>query len=89
MSFPAILVLEDGSIFDGVGFGIEKIEIGEIVFNTGMVGYTEALTDPSYNGQLLTLTYPLVGNYGIPDPKITDEDGISKFVEWYKSFVKR
>ena len=46
-----------------------------------MVGYTEALTDPSYNGQLLTLTYPLVGNYGIPDPKITDEDGISKYFE--------
>ena len=46
-----------------------------------MVGYTEALTDPSYNGQLLTLTYPLVGNYGIPDPKVTDEDGISKYFE--------
>ena len=46
-----------------------------------MVGYTEALTDPSYNGQILTLTYPLVGNYGIPDPSIADEDGISKFFE--------
>ena len=46
-----------------------------------MVGYTEALTDPSYNGQILTLTYPLVGNYGIPDPSIADDDGISKFFE--------
>ncbi|MDC4212377.1 MAG: glutamine-hydrolyzing carbamoyl-phosphate synthase small subunit [Candidatus Nitrosopumilus limneticus] len=54
---------------------------GEIVFNTGMVGYTEALTDPSYNGQLLTLTYPLVGNYGVPDPSIKDKDGISKYFE--------
>ena len=46
-----------------------------------MVGYTEALTDPSYSGQLLTLTYPLVGNYGVPDPSIKDEDGISKYFE--------
>jgi carbamoyl-phosphate synthase small subunit len=47
-----------------------------------MVGYTEALTDPSYNGQLLTLTYPLVGNYGVPDPSIKDKDGISKYFEF-------
>ena len=46
-----------------------------------MVGYTEALTDPSYNGQILTLTYPLIGNYGVPDPSIKDPDGISKFFE--------
>ena len=46
-----------------------------------MVGYTEALTDPSYNGQILTLTYPLIGNYGVPDSSIVDEDGISKFFE--------
>jgi len=46
-----------------------------------MVGYTEALTDPSYNGQILTLTYPLVGNYGVPDPSIVDKDGIPKFFE--------
>jgi len=46
-----------------------------------MVGYTEALTDPSYNGQILTLTYPLVGNYGVPDPSVKDSDGISKFFE--------
>ena len=75
------LIFDDGTVIDGEGFGFPTTAFGEIVFNTGMVGYTEALTDPSYNGQLLTLTYPLVGNYGIPDPKITDEDGISKYFE--------
>ena len=65
-----------------MGFGYSTTVFGEIVFNTGMVGYTEALTDPSYNGQILTLTYPLVGNYGIPDlDAVVDEDGISKFFE--------
>ena len=64
-----------------MGFGYSTSIFGEIVFNTGMVGYTEALTDPSYNGQILTLTYPLVGNYGIPDLDAVDEDGISKFSE--------
>jgi len=64
-----------------MGFGYSTTVFGEIVFNTGMVGYTEALTDPSYNGQILTLTYPLVGNYGIPDLEAVDEDGISKFFE--------
>ena len=68
-------------MIDGQGFGYSTTTFGEIVFNTGMVGYTEALTDPSYNGQLLTLTYPLVGNYGVPDPLIKDVDGISKFFE--------
>ena len=61
------LILSDGTVFDGMGFGFSTTVFGELVFNTGMVGYTEALTDPSYNGQILTLTYPLVGNYGIPD----------------------
>ena len=64
-----------------MGFGYSTTVFGEIVFNTGMVGYTEALTDPSYNGQILTLTYPLVGNYGVPDSTEVDEDGISKFFE--------
>tara|TARA_B100001123_G_scaffold67897_1_gene75770 strand:+ start:730 stop:1794 length:1065 start_codon:yes stop_codon:yes gene_type:complete len=64
-----------------MGFGYSTTVFGEIVFNTGMVGYTEALTDPSYNGQILTLTYPLVGNYGIPDLNEVDKDGISKFFE--------
>ena len=75
------LIFDDGTVIDGEGFGFPTTAFGETVFNTGMVGYTEALTDPSYNGQLLTLTYPLVGNYGIPDPAITDEDGISKYFE--------
>jgi carbamoyl-phosphate synthase small subunit len=62
------LILEDGSIFDGVSFGAEKSIAGEVVFNTGMVGYPESLTDPSYHGQILVLTYPLIGNYGIAQP---------------------
>jgi carbamoyl-phosphate synthase small subunit len=74
------LILSDGSVFDGMGFGYSTTTFGEIVFNTGMVGYTETLTDPSYNGQILTLTYPLVGNYGVPDPTVK-ADGLSKFFE--------
>lgn len=60
------LVLEDGSIFEGRAFGFPKAISGEVVFNTGMVGYPESLTDPSYRGQILLLTYPLIGNYGVP-----------------------
>ena len=62
----AQLVLEDGTSIAGRMFGAPKSVAGEVVFNTGMVGYTEALTDPSYRGQILVLTYPLVGNYGVP-----------------------
>jgi len=62
----AALVLEDGSYFLGWGFGASLEAPGEVVFSTSMVGYPEALTDPSYQGQILTLTYPLVGNYGVP-----------------------
>jgi carbamoyl-phosphate synthase small subunit len=62
----AILVLEDGTLFNGIGFGATRKTMGEVVFSTSMVGYPEALTDPSYKGQILTLTYPLVGNYGVP-----------------------
>ncbi len=62
----AALVLEDGAIFLGNGFGATKKLSGEVVFSTSMVGYPEALTDPSYKGQILSLTYPLVGNYGVP-----------------------
>lgn len=61
----AVLALEDGTIFEGNSFGIEGEIIGEIVFNTGMTGYQEVLTDPSYCGQIVTMTYPLIGNYGI------------------------
>ncbi|MFH1327795.1 MAG: carbamoyl-phosphate synthase domain-containing protein, partial [Candidatus Bathyarchaeota archaeon] len=61
----AILALADGSVFKGIGFGAERKITGEVVFNTGMVGYPESITDPSYNGQILTQTYPLIGNYGV------------------------
>ena len=67
MSFPAILALEDGSIFYGDGFGEEKIEVGEIVFNTSMTGYQEIITDPSYKKQIITFTHPHIGNTGIND----------------------
>jgi carbamoyl-phosphate synthase small subunit len=62
----AKLVLEDGSIFLGYTFGARRPVAGEVVFNTGMIGYPESLTDPSYHGQILALTYPLIGNYGVP-----------------------
>ncbi|HEX2648623.1 MAG TPA: glutamine-hydrolyzing carbamoyl-phosphate synthase small subunit [Burkholderiales bacterium] len=61
------LVLEDGAAFEGRSLGFPRSVAGEVVFNTGMVGYTESLTDPSYAGQILVLTYPLVGNYGVPE----------------------
>jgi len=61
------LVLEDGSIFEGYSFGSPRPVSGEVVFNTGMVGYPESMTDPSYKGQILVLTYPLIGNYGVPE----------------------
>ncbi len=60
------LILEDGSVYPGVSFGAMQSVAGEAVFNTGMVGYPETLTDPSYSGQILVLTYPLIGNYGVP-----------------------
>lgn len=63
------LVLENGSEFSGSGFGASACVAGEVVFNTAMSGYVEALTDPSYRGQILALTYPLVGNYGVPAPR--------------------
>lgn len=69
------LVLEDKSVFYGYSFGAEKSISGEVVFNTGMVGYPETLTDPSYKGQILCLTYPLIGNYGVPN-KFRDNFGI-------------
>ena len=61
----AVLALKDGTIFEGKGFGAEAEVSGEVVFNTSLVGYEESLTDPSYKGQILTLTYPLIGNYGV------------------------
>jgi carbamoyl-phosphate synthase small subunit len=61
----AYLVLEDGTIFEGESFGAPVEATGEVVFNTSMTGYQEALTDPSYAGQMLVMTYPLQGNYGV------------------------
>ena len=71
----ARLVLEDGTVVEGAGFGAAATRFGELVFNTGMTGYQEALTDPSYHGQVLMLTYPLVGNYGIL-PEANESDRI-------------
>lgn len=75
----AKLVLEDGTMFEGAAFGAKHAVSGEVVFNTGMVGYPESLTDPSYRGQILTLTYPLIGNYGVPGD--TKEDGLLEYFE--------
>ncbi len=61
----AILALEDGSVFHGEGFGARASAAGEVCFNTSMTGYQEILTDPSYKGQIVTMTYPLIGNYGV------------------------
>jgi carbamoyl-phosphate synthase small subunit len=66
------LILEDGSVFPGVSFGSPNSVAGEVVFNTGMTGYPETLTDPSYTGQILVLTFPLIGNYGVPTEKAID-----------------
>ncbi|HLC79700.1 MAG TPA: glutamine-hydrolyzing carbamoyl-phosphate synthase small subunit [archaeon] len=82
----AKLVLEDGTTFEGTSFGYPASNSGEVVFNTGMVGYNESLTDPSYCGQILCLTYPLVGNYGVPE-KIT-ENGLIKNFESHKIQVR-
>ncbi|MFA7420425.1 MAG: glutamine-hydrolyzing carbamoyl-phosphate synthase small subunit [Melioribacteraceae bacterium] len=73
------LVLKDGNIFEGKLFGAQRSVAGEVVFNTGMVGYPETLTDPSYKGQILVMTYPLIGNYGIPE--MDDVSELQKFFE--------
>ncbi len=74
------LVLSDGTVFAGRSFGYERSVSGEVVFNTAMMGYVESLTDPSYAGQLLVLTYPLVGNYGVPQYAY-DRQGLPVFME--------
>jgi len=84
----AILILTDGSVFEGIGFGASKKISGEVVFNTGMVGYPESLTDPSYQGQILTLTYPLVGNYGVPDQDARDKWNLPSYFESDYKIVK-
>ena len=75
----ARLVLQDGTIFDGFSFGYETSVSGEVVFYTAMVGYPESLTDPSYKGQILVPSYPMVGNYGVPVDET--ENGLPKFFE--------
>lgn len=70
------LILKDGSIFEGRIFGAKKSATGEVVFATGMVGYPEALTDPSFRGQILVMTYPLVGNYGVPKKEYWESEKI-------------
>src|SRR3989344_2298415 len=72
----AKLILKDGSIFEGISFGAQKSVSGEVVFATGMVGYPEALTDPSFKGQILVMTYPLIGNYGVPKKELWESEKI-------------
>ena len=79
----AILVLEDGRIFNGASFGAEGETFGEMVFNTSMTGYQEILTDPSYAGQIVCMTYPLIGNYGVNDADVESRR------PWVEGFVVR
>ena len=76
----AWLVLADGTVLEGASFGAQGTAIGEIVFTTGMTGYQEVLTDPSYYGQIVTQTYPLIGNYGI---NLDDMESASSHVQGY------
>src|SRR2546421_12680253 len=76
----AKLALEDGTVFTGKAFGAPGTSLGEVVFNTSMTGYQEILTDPSYAGQIVTMTYPLIGNYGINK---TDVESRRPFVKGF------
>jgi carbamoyl-phosphate synthase small subunit len=80
MKKEAKLILSDGTVFCGWSFGFEAETTGEVVFNTAMTGYPESLTDPSYAGQILVTTFPLIGNYGVPDTGI-GKDGLPLFME--------
>ena len=81
----AKLILEDGTEFNGKSFGYEKSAAGEVVFYTGMTGYPESLTDPSYSGQILVSSYPMIGNYGVPKDEFSD--GISRHFESEKVHI--
>ena len=83
----ARLILEDGTEFCGRSFGYDADTIGEVVFSTAMTGYPESLTDPSYAGQILVMTYPLVGNYGVPETSIGN-NGLPMFMESERIHVK-
>src|SRR5690554_4410137 len=76
---PVRLILENGIVFQGQSFGAERPSSGEVVFSTAMAGYPESLTDPSFKGQILLLTYPIIGNYGVPAKSETN--GVSDFFE--------
>ena len=80
----AYLVLEDGHIFEGFAFGAEVESVGELVFNTGVVGYIENITDPTYYGQILLQTFPLIGNYGVQPEDIEGKSYLRGYVvrEW-------
>jgi carbamoyl-phosphate synthase small subunit len=82
----ARLVLDDGSEFEGRAFGRPRSASGEVVFTTGMAGYPQSLTDPSYNGQILVATYPLIGNYGMPDESV-DRHGLKLHYESDRAWV--
>jgi len=82
----AYLILEDGTVFQGFSFGSSTSISGEVVFNTAMTGYPESLTDPSYSGQILVLTYPLIGNYGVPSMKM--DGGLPRFFESDRIHIK-
>ena len=83
----ARLILEDGSQFVGWSFGYDTNTVGEVVFNTAMTGYPESLTDPSYAGQILVTTFPLIGNYGVPDTGL-GKNGLPLFMESEKIHAK-
>ena len=85
MKREAKLILDDGTVFCGWSFGAEKNTVGEVVFNTAMMGYPESLTDPSYAGQILVTTFPLMGNYGVPE---TSGNPLPTFMESDKIHVK-
>src|SRR5262249_16082319 len=78
---PAKMALEDGTVYTGSSFGPTGETFGEVVFNTSMTGYQEVLTDPSYKGQIVTMTYPLIGNYGInPEDRESRRPQVEGFV---------
>src|SRR4026207_408346 len=77
----ALLALEDGRFFEGVSFGATGTRVGEVCFNTAMTGYQEILTDPSYRGQIVAMTYPLIGNYGI------NEEDVESRRPWVAGFI--
>ena len=76
----AYLLLADGTIFEGLHFGVKGTAIGEVVFTTGMTAYQETLTDPSYYGQLVTQTFPLIGNYGV---NAADSESAQSYIHGY------